>query len=316
MANLFKIAVVQANYPSSNIALNTKAGIKLIKQAKKMGADLVLFPECWLHGYSFPILNENLTQSELSELDHYPETLSSIKHLPSYQEWAEQAIEEENPYVKQFCTIAKDLHIGIVLTCYTKGNERPRNSALVINKNGEILMTYNKVHTCDFSLESLLEPGEEFKVCDFHGVKLGIMICYDREYPESARMLMLKGAELLLVPNCCGGMKPRIRTLETRAYENMTGVVMANTPFENGGQSCAFHPIAWDKDGKEQEMTLFLADELSEKIYLAEFDLDAIRDYRNSEMMGNTFRKVNAYQDLLSPTISPPFVRKHWIEDH
>ena len=315
MANLLKVAVVQANYPSSDCTINTKVGIHYIKEAKKLDADIVLFPECWLQGYSFPML-KNLTQSELLEMDHYEDTLSTVVNSNSYMEWSTQAVDEDTSYVRQFCNIAKKLHIGIVMTGYTKGKNRPRNSAFVIDKEGKIQMTYSKVHTCDFSLESLLEPGEEFKVCDFHGVKLGIMICYDREYPESARMLMLKGAEFILVPNCCGGMKPRIHALETRAYENMTGVVMANIPFENGGQSCAFQPIAWDNEGKEQEMTVFLADATSEKIYLAEFDLDALREYRNSEMMGNTFRKVNAYQDLLNSTISPPFIRKRWIEEN
>ena len=56
-------------------------------------------------------------------------------------------------------------------------------------------------------------------MCDFEGIQLGIMICYDREFPESARILMLKGAEVILVPNDCGSMQPRLRALSTRAYE-------------------------------------------------------------------------------------------------
>ncbi len=73
-----------------------------------------------------------------------------------------------------------------------------------------------------------------FLVCDFDGIKIGIMICYDREYPESARVLMLQGAEIILVPNDCGSMKPRLCALSTRAYENMVGVAMANP----NGEKC------------------------------------------------------------------------------
>ena len=51
---------------------------------------------------------------------------------------------------------------------------------------------------------------------------------------------MLKGAEIILVPNACSGMRPRVNVLETRAYENMVGVVMANYAGENMGNSCAF----------------------------------------------------------------------------
>ena len=63
------------------------------------------------------------------------------------------------------------------------------------------------MHTCDFAEECRLTPGEAFPVADLDTdkgiVKVGSMICYDRELPESARILMLKGAELLLVPNAC-----------------------------------------------------------------------------------------------------------------
>ncbi|TNJ62106.1 carbon-nitrogen hydrolase family protein [Paenibacillus hemerocallicola] len=166
-----------------------------------------------------------------------------------------------------------------------------------------------KVHTCDFAAERMLESGTEFKVCDFDGVKIGIMICYDREYPESARILMLKGAEIILVPNDCGTMKPRLQALSTRAFENMVGIVMANPPGDNAGYSCAFSPIVWDSDGRSIDNTLMLADEKTEGLFIAEFDLDELRNYRSREMMGNTFRKVNAYKDLLSDHVEAPFKR-------
>lgn len=110
-------------------------------------------------------------------------------------------------------------------------------------------MKYSKVHTCDFADERDVESGKEFKVCDFEGIQLGIMICYDREYPESARILMLKGAEVILVPNDCGSMQARIRALSTRAYENMVAVAMANPNGDSAGCSCAYSSICWDRNG-------------------------------------------------------------------
>lgn len=135
------------------------------------------------------------------------------------------------------------------------------------------------------------------------------MICYDREYPESARVLMLKGAEIILVPNDCGSMKPRLCALSTRAYENMTGIAMANPNGENAGNSCAFSPICWDENGNCVDNVLFMADDMTEGLCYAEFDMDAIRSYREQEMMGNTFRKVKAYDCLLSKEIEYPFIR-------
>ena len=207
------------------------------------------------------------------------------------------------------CDKAKELGVGLVATALTKGNAKPQNAAFVIGKHGEILMKYAKVHTCDFADERVLEPGTEFRVCDFDGVKIGIMICYDREYPESARILMLKGAEIILVPNDCVSMRPRLQALSTRAYENMCGVAMANPNGKNAGNSCAYSPICWDDNDECVDNTLLLADAETEGLFYAAFDMDAIRKYREREMMGNTFRKVQAYSDLLSDEIQYPFKR-------
>lgn len=63
----------------------------------------------------------------------------------------------------------------MVLTAFTKGNKKPQNSAFVIDKSGNVLMKYSKVHTCDFADERNIESGKAFKVCDFEGIQLGIM---------------------------------------------------------------------------------------------------------------------------------------------
>lgn len=275
---MFKVAVLQMRSGAGETSRNTQAAIAALEQASAREADILLLPECFLTGYHFPVGNG-------------------------------EALADDDACIRRLCRAAKETRVGIVATAFTKGEKKPRNSAFVIDKSGRILMKYSKVHTCDFSDEYCLESGGEFKVCDFHGVKLGVMICYDREYPESARILMLKGAEIILVPNDCGSMRPRVQALSTRAYENMTGVVMANPNGENAGCSCAFSPICWDEEGRCVDNTLFLADEWTEGLYDAEFDLAQLRRYREREMMGNTFRKVNAYAELLSPHVEAPFLR-------
>ena len=274
----FKVAILQSRAENSNIKRNIATIICSIKDASKHGADILLLPECFITGYDLPMTYE-------------------------------KSISCEDEVIVKICEAAKTHCIGVVLTSFTKGKKRPQNTAFVISKYGEILMKYSKVHTCDFADEKDVEAGTEFKVCDFEGIKIGIMICYDREYPESARMLMLKGAEIILVPNDCGSMKPRIQALSTRAYENMVGIAMANANGENAGCSCAYSPICWDKNGICVDNTIVLADDVTEGLYYADFDMDAIREYRSSEMMGNTFRKVNAYKGLLDATISAPFIR-------
>ena len=274
---IFKVAILQMRSVNRAYEENTKIVIDKMIEAKNNNADILLLPECFITGYDLTINN----QQALTDRDIQP-----------------------------LCDKAKELGIGLVATALTKGNNNPRNSAFVISKNGEILMKYSKVHTCDFADERALESGSEFKVCDFDGVKIGIMICYDREYPESARILMLSGAEIILVPNDCGSMRPRLQALSTRAYENMCGVVMANPNGNNAGNSCAYSPICWDCNGQCADNTLLLADAESEGLFYAEFDMDEIRAYREHEMMGNTFRKVVAYSKLLDNKIEYPFIRE------
>ena len=220
---IFKVAVLQMRSENRAVEENSKTIIKYMTEGKKNNADILLLPECFITGYDLTINND----AAISEGD-----------------------------LAALCDKAKELGIGLVATALTKGKKSPQNAAFVIGKNGDILMKYSKVHTCDFADERVLESGTEFKVCDFDGVKIGIMICYDREYPESARILMLKGAEIILVPNDCVSMRPRLQALSTRAYENMCGVAMANPNGKNAGNSCAYSPICWD-DNDECVITHF-----------------------------------------------------------
>ena len=274
---IFKVAVLQMRSENRAVEENRNTIIKYMTEAKINNAELLLLPECFITGYDLTINND----AAISEGD-----LAVLRDK------------------------ARELGIGLVATALTKGNVKPQNAAFVIGKNGDILMKYSKVHTCDFADERALEPGTEFKVCDFDGVKIGIMICYDREYPESARILMLKGAEIILVPNDCVSMRPRLQALSTRAYENMCGVAMAYPNGKNAGNSCAYSPICWDDNDECTDNTLLLANAETEGLFYAAFDMDAIRKYREREMMGNTFRKVKAYSDLLSDEIQYPFIRE------
>ncbi len=274
----FKVAILQMKSLNRQYQKSSDIVIRMMKKASENGADILLLPEAFLTGYELPISNE-------------------------------EALADQNPYLDKICTAAAELNIGAVITAITKGAKKPQNSAYVVDKSGKVLMKYSKVHTCDFSDEACLESGNSFQVCDFCGIRLGIMICYDREYPESARILMLKGAEIILVPNDCCAMKPRLCALSTRAYENMVGAAMANPNGENAGNSCAFSPICWDDDGNCADNVLIMADDLTEDLFYAEFDMDKIRSYRENEMMGNTFRKVKAYGLLLNEKIEYPFIR-------
>ena len=278
-----KVAMVQYDANEPNIDFNTKVAMKYIKEAKKSGAGIVLFPECFLTAYCCPDIVEELLP--LEELENDSEFIG----------WCNSAVTEEEEHVLQIRKLAKELQIGVVITAFTKGEKYPQNSEFVIDRNGEIILKYSKVHTCDFDWERYLESGQEFKVCKFDGVNIGVMICYDREYPESARELMLQGAEIIFNPNCCGGMEPRLKELSVRAMENMVGVAMANPPAPGMGRSAAFNPMVWGENGEVLDNTIIVAEEFFEGIVYAEFDIDVIRKYRENEDLGK-FRKPRAYK--------------------
>ena len=139
---------------------------------------------------------------------------------------------------------------------------------------------------------------------------IGAMICYDREFPESARILMLKGAEIILTPNACELEANRLGQFRARAYENMVGVAMANyaAPYQNG-HSVAFDGIVCDADGNSRDTLVIEAGE-AEGVYLAGFDLAALRAYRSRETWGNAFRRPHRYAPLTSLDVAEPFVRR------
>ena len=168
-------------------------------------------------------------------------------------------------------------------------------------------MTYAKVHTCDFgAMEVACTPGEDFYVTSLDTsqgpVNVGAMICFDREAPESARVLMLEGAEVILTPNACVLDDRRIEQFRSRAFENAVAVAMTNyaSPQHNG------HSVAYDAEG-----ALVVEAGGAEAVYLARFDMDAIRAYRAKTIWGNAFRRPHRYGLLTAMDVKGPYVRQN-----
>ena len=291
-----KIALVQKRAVPNCPKRNLELAVRYIGEASCLGADLVLFPEMWSNGYAPPF-------------DGAFDDPTDPAFEKERKEWLENAVTIESGYVTAVKDAAAEYKIGVCATFFSKTEGKFQNTAIVIDRSGKILLNYAKVHTCDFSLEKLLQHGSEFQVCDFEGVQIGVMICYDREFPESARVLMLKGAEIILVPNACDMNPLRINQLSTRAFENMVGVAMANYPGEGWGGSCAFSPVVFDENGNCLDNVIIKADDVLEDILIAEFDMDRMRAYRERETWGNAYRKPEAYTDLVRFEVKEPFIR-------
>ena len=166
---------------------------------------------------------------------------------------------------------------------------------------------------------SRLYPGDGFYTAELDTacgpVRIGAMICYDREFPESARILMLKGAELILVPNACPMEINRIAQLRARAFENMVGIATCNYPAGHpdcNGHSTAFDGIAYMDGVPGSRDTCILDAGEEEGIYLADFPLSLMREYRANEVHGNAYRRPEKYGLLLSTDKQPPFLREDY----
>ena len=289
-----KIGLLQIA-PCENLEENLKKGLEYCKKAKEMGCDIALFPEMWSNGYR-------------------------IYDRP-VDEWKAEAILADSDFVKAFGEEAKELQMAIGITLLEKYQDMPRNTLILFDRFGEKKITYAKVHTCDFDVERNLTPGEDFYVTDLDtacgSVKVGAMICYDREFPESARILMLKGAELILVPNACPMEINRLSQLRARAFENMLAIATCNYPETvpdcNGGSSIfdGMVYVPWLEDSRD---TCILQVDGQEGIFAAELDLEQLRSYREAEAHGNAFRHPKKYGLLVDTKIEPPYVREDYRE--
>jgi len=282
----FRVALLQLSPFGDDQGKNLAKGVRACCEAKALGADLAVFPELWSIG------------ATLCPLD--PE---------GRRRWIASAIDQKSSLFQTFATLARDQEMNIAVTYLEAHGPLPRNTASILSHRGEAVLNYSKVFICDFGKDELQKPnpntddigcdvncspGESFDVSTLKGaegeVTVGAMICADREFPEAATQLMLKGTELIIVPNACTWDEIRTAGLRTRAFENLAGVAMANYPGSNRGSSQAHTCVAW-RAGRSVDTLIAKAGE-QEQILLATFDIDDIRAFRKTESWRMDYRKA------------------------
>ena len=278
----FRIAYIQL-LPGRNIVENLEIGKKACIKAKEKGADIALFPEMWSDGYYLPQEND---------------VLESL------------AIKKDSDFINEFRDLAAELQMAIGITFLEDHKPAPLNSVVFFDRTGKEILHYSKVQICAFDLEKVLSGGDDFYVADLDfgrgTVKIGSMICFDREFPESARILMLKGAELILAPNACPMEINRLSALRTRAYENMVAVATCNYPDgqpDCNGHSTLFDGVPWLRDEPgTRDMCVFEAPG-TPGVYVAELDLYKLRNHRSGDVMGDKYRRPEKYAILSDPNV-------------
>ena len=286
-----RVALLQI-LPGNSPEENLQKGIEACQQAKAAGADIALFPEMWSTGYDMPKDPRKLRE----------------KSLPA-----------DGEFVLAFKKLAIQLEMAIAVTLLESWDPSPRNTVILFDRHGERVLTYAKVHTCDFDVERLLTPGDDFPVEELDTaagkVRVGAMICYGREFPESARVMMLKGAQIILVPNACPMEINRLAQLRSRAFENMLGIATCNYPSgqpDCNGHSSAFDGVVYLPELSGSRDTCILEAGEEEGVYLASFDLEMMQAYREEEVHGNAYRHPSKYRLLVEEKIEYPFIRSDY----
>ena len=261
---------------SFNVSENIKKAEYFVREAAKQGANLVLLPELFERPY--------FCQERQYE----------------YYQYAKPVL--QNDAVQHFLPIAKELQMVIPVSFYEKDGNELYNSIAVIDADGSLLGVYRKTHIPDdhyYQEKFYFKPGNTgFNVWNTKYGAIGIGICWDQWFPESARCLALNGAELLLYPTAigsepilaCDSMPHWRRCMQGHAASNLIPVIAANrigleevTPCtENGNQrsSLCFYGSSFITD--ETGEIIANASRDKEELLTVTFALDEILNNRLS----------------------------------
>ena len=207
-------------------------------------------------------------------------------------EWFAQARAlEEDEAVERMRHVARELGVVVPVSFFERAGQAHYNSVAVVDADGAVLGVYRKSHIPDgpgYEEKFYFRPGDTgFRVWSTRFGVLGVGICWDQWFPESARAMLLLGAELLLYPTAIGS-EPHEPGLDTRdpwqramtghAVSNVVPVVAANRTGDEDGQR--FYGSSFIVDGRGDKVAELGRND--EGVILASFDLEALARTRAS----------------------------------
>jgi beta-ureidopropionase len=166
-----------------------------VKEAGKLGADILITPECWLDGYAAP--HEDSTPSRLREIA--------------------QPLEGSN-YLDKVAQYAKDLNMWICFGFSSIEDGKIFNTCGLWNREGQLVGVYHKTHIQTHDRQYSVGMG--LPVYNSEWGKLGMMICADRRWPETVRTMRVQGARLILNPTYGSYSDWNLQVMQVRAWEN------------------------------------------------------------------------------------------------
>lgn len=259
MSNTVKLAVVQMAMSPEREANLKKAG-DFVRQAAKLGAQIVLLPE--------------LVET------HY---FCRVKDK-AFLSWARPI--KDNQAVAFFRQLAKDHNIALPVPFFEVDNQRYFNSIAFIDEQGRLQGVYRKTFIPSgpgYEEKFYFEPGDSgYKVWETGYGRVGVGICWDQWFPEPAREMTLMGADVLLYPTCIGSepLPPHLNTqpmwqraMTGHTVSNVIPVAAANRVGTEGDQTYYGTSFIASHRGE----ILVQADRLQETVIAADLDFEQIR---------------------------------------
>jgi N-carbamoylputrescine amidase len=262
---MVKVASLQMQM-SPNRSKNLDVADALVREAAREGAQIILLPE----------LFENLYFCKDMDTDYFS--------LATPQ--------KENPAIVHFSAVAKELEVVLPISYFELCDGEYFNSLVVIDADGTVLQNYRKTHIPDgpgYEEKFYFKPGNTgFQVYKTKYGTIGVGICWDQWFPETARSLALMGAELIFYPTAIGS-EPEIhvdskahwqRVQMGHAAANTIPVIAANRIGKEVGKSCdiTFYGSSFITDATGAKIAEAPRDE--EMIIYADFDLEVMAKER------------------------------------
>lgn len=281
MTETFRIAGAQIDIHLGNKSANFEHMVARMEEAAAAGARLVIFPECALTGYCFDSLEEALPFAEV---------------LPGVTTEQMQGICQR-----------LDVHVvfGLLERRTNENGTELFNAAALVGPEG-LVAGYRKIHLPHLGVDHFVTPGDRpFAVHDIHGVRVGLNICYDSAFPESARVMSLLGADLIILPTnfppgaeCVIGHVIHARAMENGVYFAAVNRIGTERGFKflGGSKIC-------DPDGH----AVAAAGAAEETLIYADLDIGRSRNKQRVRVPGRHFidRFVDRRPEMYGPLVKP-----------
>lgn len=263
---MVKVAAIQMQMCDDK-KVNIQKAEMMVRQAAHNDANIILIPELF-EGYYF-----------CKDMDEH------------YFSWAHER--EGHPMIARFSALAKELGVVLPLSYFEKAGARYFNSLVMIDADGTVMENYRKTHIPDgpgYEEKFYFEPGDTgFKVWKTAFGNVGVGICWDQWFPETARCLTLMGADMIFYPTAIGS-EPEIgvdsashwqRVQMGHSAANIIPVIAANRIGEEIGESCTltFYGSSFITDHTGEKVAAASRDK--EEVLYSEFDVQVNRDHRH-----------------------------------